>query len=65
MSHIQFRNLSVDQITDASGIFSGTNLQSGFKAVEQRWEGNGKIIGHKNTLQHNKHLIIKRPSKRV
>ncbi|MBN9655150.1 hypothetical protein J0K78_12790 [Halobacillus sp. GSS1] len=65
MSHIQFKNLSVDQISATSGIFSGTNLQSGFKAVQQSWEGNGKIIGDKNTLQHSKHLVIKRPSKRV
>lgn len=61
MGHIIFEQLIVDQISNSSGIYSGTNVQSNYKAEEHRWEGNGKVVGHHNILQHNKHLIIKRP----
>ncbi|SFK16303.1 hypothetical protein SAMN04487936_10881 [Halobacillus dabanensis] len=61
MAQIIFKHLTVDQIRDASGIYSGTNIQSKYKANERRFEGNGKIVGDQNLLQHNKHLIIKRP----
>ncbi|MFZ0370204.1 MAG: hypothetical protein WAM07_11490 [Halobacillus sp.] len=62
MTRISFHNLTVDQVSNSSGIYSGTNVQSRFSAHRQKNEGNGMIIGNKNVLQQNRHLIIKKPN---
>ncbi|MYL20215.1 hypothetical protein GLW04_09980 [Halobacillus litoralis] len=62
MCRIQFDQLSIHQVSKSSGVFQGTNFQSGFKAHARMFEGNGKVVGHRNSLLHNKHLIMKRPS---
>ncbi|MGP4077119.1 hypothetical protein [Halobacillus sp. K22] len=62
MTRISFHNLTVDQVSNSSGIYSGTNVQSKFSAYHQKNEGSGMIIGNKNVLQQNRHLIIKKPN---
>ncbi|ELK49081.1 hypothetical protein QRD89_16790 [Halobacillus sp. ACCC02827] len=61
MCRIIFDQLSVHQISNASGIYSGTNIPSGFRSTQKKWEGNGKVVGDRNILQSNKHLVIKKP----
>ncbi|MGP4059122.1 hypothetical protein [Halobacillus litoralis] len=61
MCRIIFENLSVDRVSNSSGIFSGTNAQSKFKAEQTKFEGNGRVVGDRNTLQANRHLVIKKP----
>lgn len=61
MANIKFDNLIVDQITQSSGIYSGTNVPMRYRSEHHKHEGLGKITGDENEIHNNRHLIIKRP----
>lgn len=61
MPTIKFDNLIVDQITNASGIYSGKNIPLRYSSESRKFEGLGKIIGDHNEIHNNRHLIIKKP----
>ncbi|ARI76112.1 hypothetical protein [Halobacillus mangrovi] len=62
MSRINFNQLNIDQISNSSGVYSGMNAQSRYKAYQKHYEGNGKMAGDRNLLINNKHLIIRPPA---
>ncbi|MCA0972491.1 hypothetical protein LCM20_17990 [Halobacillus litoralis] len=61
MANIKFHNITVDQITNASGIYSGQNVPLRYKSESRKFEGLGRVVGDRNDIHHNRHLIIKKP----
>ncbi|WP_261131302.1 hypothetical protein [Bacillus sp. Marseille-Q3570] len=57
--HIRFNNFTIDNVSYSSGVFSGDNFQRGFTYKGRKYEGNGSIIGDRNVIINNKHVIKK------
>ncbi|MGM9988221.1 MAG: hypothetical protein ACI35O_13475 [Bacillaceae bacterium] len=63
MPRISFQHLNVETISQASGIFSGTNVHVGFRSVKQQNAGSGTVVGNKNVLSNNHHVVQKQEEK--
>ena len=63
MVRIEFNDLNVDSISEASGVFSGDNIQIRWKAVSIKNEGNGVLHGSNNNSCDNKSMVIELRSK--
>ncbi len=57
---IKFGSLTISNIQNASGLFVGTNLQSGRKSHTVINEGFGTIKGKKNNIKGNAGVMKKR-----
>ncbi|WP_019536937.1 hypothetical protein [Paenibacillus ginsengihumi] len=57
MVHIQFQHVQIDQLKDASAVFSGDNLQRNFSSIVRKSEGNGSVIGDSNVIIGNAHTV--------
>ncbi|MGP4081364.1 hypothetical protein ACTWQL_15775 [Pseudalkalibacillus sp. R45] len=60
--HIRFNNFTIDNVSSSSGVFSGDNFQKDFTYKGRKYEGHGSIIGDRNVIINNKHLIKKNQS---
>lgn len=56
---IHFTNLKVDNIKQASGVFSGENHQTNWRDYKNVKEGFGAMIGNENEYTKGKHAVIR------
>ncbi|UFJ41545.1 hypothetical protein LOK74_03150 [Brevibacillus humidisoli] len=57
MVRIQFRDLTIDRIAHASGVFSGDNAPCHWKHRAKTNEGFGAVSGDKNISIGNRSLL--------
>lgn len=60
MARIEFNDLKIDYISDASGVFTGNNIQIKWKTYPVINQGYGELTGNSNKYINNKNIIIKR-----
>jgi hypothetical protein len=57
MVHIHFGNLTIDEVKDSSGVFSGVNIQVKWRNVSKVNEGQGVISGDRNEIRNGVHIV--------
>lgn len=55
---VHFKNVSVTTITNASGVFVGTNTQYGWASHEKGNEAFGSVYGNLNVSSGSLHLLF-------
>lgn len=58
MVRIEFKDLIIDEVEGSSGIFSGRNIQVGWKAVIKTNSGFGNLEGDRNCSNSNKSIVV-------
>lgn len=56
-AHVHFGNLTVNAITNASGVFIGTNVQYGWSSHGKENTGFGSVTGYANKLYRNTSIL--------
>ncbi|GGH87720.1 hypothetical protein JOD43_004032 [Pullulanibacillus pueri] len=59
MVNIRFSHLHVDEVRQSSGIFSGRNVQIGWRANGQQNQGFGQVTGQNNKMHDHIHTVVK------
>lgn len=57
MVYIRFKNLTIDEVTQSSGVFSGTNRQLFWNHRKKINEGYGAVSGEHNQTNHNRNIV--------
>jgi hypothetical protein len=60
VARIEFNDLIIESLSDASGVFTGNNIQFKWKSYPVINQGYGEIAGNSNKYINNKNIIIKR-----
>lgn len=58
MAHIEFNDLTIESLSNVSGVFTGNNIQVRWKAYPKVNEGYGEINGDSNRYVNNKSIVI-------
>ncbi|WP_157911779.1 spore germination protein [Alteribacter populi] len=58
MVRIEFDNLSIKNVVNSSGVFTGDNIQIGFKNTRKVNEGMGASTGDVTVTVNNRHLVM-------
>jgi hypothetical protein len=58
LTRIYFQELRIKQISNASGVFSGQNLQVSWKHITKTNDGFGNLSGDKNITMFNRNVLI-------
>lgn len=58
MVRIVFKDLKIDEISNASGVFTGHNFQYRWHSSQKSNEGHGDYTGDRNIAQQNRSTVI-------
>jgi hypothetical protein len=58
MARIYFKDLNIEEISNSSGVFSGRNLQVGWRHSKKTSEGFGSLSGDKNVIVGNLNVLL-------